>query len=181
MAAQGLRVRLPAADTADRTERHRRRVGRLLDDHPARTPDGSPHPVWDFLFRYYSHKPALLMRWHPGYGVDLGLPTEHADYPHYVPTADGDAVTVDPAYLQTRSRTVGFVDGLLRATADRPPRLNCFGMHEWAMVYRAPSSDTAPRCGCRLPTPMPPSRPVTCAARTSMRSGSSPSRRARAT
>ncbi|GAA1463117.1 3-methyladenine DNA glycosylase [Williamsia maris] len=150
MAVQGLRVRLCASDIAERTERHRGRVGRVLDDHPARTRDGSPHPVWDFLFRYYSHKPALLMRWHPGYGVDLDMPTEHADYPHYVPSADGDAVTVDPAYLETRSRTVGFVDGLLRATADRAPRLNCFGMHEWAMVYRAPASDIRHRTPLRL-------------------------------
>jgi hypothetical protein len=28
------------------------------------------------------------------------------------------------------------VAGLLRATAARPPQLGCFGLHEWAMVYR---------------------------------------------
>jgi hypothetical protein len=28
---------------------------------------------------------------------------------------------------------------LLRATEARPVRLNCFGLHEWAMVYRTPS------------------------------------------
>ena len=27
--------------------------------------------------------------------------------------------------------------GLLRATARRPAQLNCFGLHEWAMVYRS--------------------------------------------
>ncbi|PRC62320.1 3-methyladenine DNA glycosylase, partial [Mycobacterium sp. ITM-2017-0098] len=32
-----------------------------------------------------------------------------------------------------------FIADLLRATASRPARFNCFGMHEWAMVYRAPS------------------------------------------
>ena len=26
----------------------------------------------------------------------------------------------------------------MHATAQRPARLNCFGLHEWAMVYRAP-------------------------------------------
>ncbi|WP_155913037.1 3-methyladenine DNA glycosylase [Mycolicibacterium sp. CBMA 361] len=30
------------------------------------------------------------------------------------------------------------VADLLAATASRPARLNCFGLHEWAMVYRAP-------------------------------------------
>ena len=30
---------------------------------------------------------------------------------------------------------------LLRATAVRPPQLGCFGMHEWAMVYRLAPDD----------------------------------------
>jgi hypothetical protein len=34
---------------------------------------------------------------------------------------------------------VTFIADLLRATASRPARFNCFGLHEWAMVYRAPS------------------------------------------
>ena len=29
------------------------------------------HPVEDFLFTYYSQRPAALRRWHPGYGVAL--------------------------------------------------------------------------------------------------------------
>ena len=37
-----------------------------------------------------------------------------------------------------------FIADLLRATASRPARLNCFGLHEWAMVYRAPTVRHAP-------------------------------------
>ena len=33
-----------------------------------RRADGRRHPVDDFLFTYYSHRPAALRRWHPGYG-----------------------------------------------------------------------------------------------------------------
>jgi hypothetical protein len=33
--------------------------------------------------------------------------------------------------------TISFVADLLRATARRPAQLNCFGLHEWAMVYRS--------------------------------------------
>ena len=32
---------------------------------------GVTHPVHDFLFTYYSQRPAALRRWHPGYGVAL--------------------------------------------------------------------------------------------------------------
>jgi hypothetical protein len=33
---------------------------------------------------------------------------------------------------------VTFIADLLSRTAARPARFNCFGLHEWAMVYRAP-------------------------------------------
>jgi hypothetical protein len=41
--------------------------------------------------------------------------------------------------LHARLGTVTFIAGLLGATASRPARFNCFGLHEWAMVYRSPS------------------------------------------
>ncbi len=112
---------------------------------------GSAHPVWQFLFRYYSHRPALLRRWHPGYGTELESPTAHSGHPHYVSTHDGRGVTVDPGHLADRDRTIRFVAGLLEATAGRPRRLNCFGMHEWALVYRSRSADVRHRTPMRLP------------------------------
>jgi hypothetical protein len=42
-------------------------------------------------------------------------------------------------HLLARADTVRFIADLLRATASRPARLNCFGLHEWAMVYQAPT------------------------------------------
>jgi hypothetical protein len=41
-----------------------------------------------------------------------------------------------PAYLAGRGDTVRFVRRLLAATAGRPAFSGCFGLHEWAMVYR---------------------------------------------
>ena len=40
-------------------------------------------------------------------------------------------------YLLSRRDTISFVADLLRATEQRQPQLNCFGLHEWAMVYRS--------------------------------------------
>jgi hypothetical protein len=58
------------------------------------------------------------------------------DHPGYV--RDGDGVRLDPAALPDRVRTTAtFVRALLAATASRPARLGCFGLHEWAMVYRS--------------------------------------------
>jgi hypothetical protein len=50
-----------------------------------------------------------------------------------------EGVTVTADYLCSRADTVVYIGELLRATASRSPRMNCFGLHEWAMVYRAPS------------------------------------------
>jgi hypothetical protein len=57
---------------------------------------------------------------------------------------DGDGVRLDAATLPDRIRlTATFVRALLVATASRPARLGCCGLHEWAMVYRS----AAPRHG----------------------------------
>jgi hypothetical protein len=40
------------------------------------------------------------------------------------------------AVLAKRGPTVAWTANLLRRTAERPAHFGCFGMHEWAMVYR---------------------------------------------
>ncbi|MCA1655350.1 MAG: PLP-dependent aminotransferase family protein [Pseudonocardiaceae bacterium] len=96
-------------------------------------PGGGFH-VLDFLFTYYSHRPARLLRWHPGPGVALVGAAEYLRWPAYRTTGDGVELGPLP---DARRPTVEFVHGLLTATAAREPRLGCFGLHEWAMVYRA--------------------------------------------
>ena len=40
--------------------------------------------------------------------------------------------------MHARSESVRYIHGLLTATASRPAFSGCFGLHEWAMVYRQP-------------------------------------------
>jgi hypothetical protein len=49
---------------------------------------------------------------------------------------DGGSLLDAAAYLEARAATVGFVRRLVSATRSRPAQLGCFGLHEWAMVYR---------------------------------------------
>lgn len=125
--------------TARRTDHHRR-ADELLAGHLHRRATGTPHPVEDFLFTYYSLRPGKLRQWHPGYGtILLGRAArpylEHASYEPV--TVEGQAgVRVAARVLEHRLGTVDFVADLLTATASRPPMLGCFGLHEWAMVYR---------------------------------------------
>ncbi len=108
----------------------------LLDPYLARRAQDQAHPVIDFLFTYYRLRPGQLGRWHPGYGVVLAgsQAASYATLRGYRRTAQG--VEVDPAHLARRRGTVDFVARLLTATAGRPALLGCFGLHEWAMVYR---------------------------------------------
>ncbi|MDH6194320.1 hypothetical protein M2272_000941 [Mycobacterium frederiksbergense] len=132
------RVLSEAEWTAAR-ERHNERVERFLAPHLRRQERGEAHPVWDFLFTYYSLRPRQLRRWHPGYGVVLAgrSARRYLDASGYAAHPDG--VTVGRDYLVARAGTVRFIAQLMRATAARPPRMNCFGLHEWAMVYQAPT------------------------------------------
>ena len=119
-----------------RADAHARRLDPYLRPHLARREAGVAHPVHDFLFGYYSHRPAQLRRWHPGYGVALADAAEHARLKGYEEV--GGAVGVTPSYVASQRPLLVALGRLLRATAARPAHLGCFGMHEWAMVYRLP-------------------------------------------
>lgn len=118
---------------------HRRRADALTQAHRDRAARGEKHPVWDFLFTYYSYRPSLLRRWHPGAGVELadGAGTERADWRWYAPGSAPGALRPDAAaFAREKPALAALIERMLRATARRPAQFGCFGLHEWAMVYR---------------------------------------------
>ncbi|WP_369801782.1 hypothetical protein [Nocardia sp. BMG51109] len=223
-AAREIRV-LPEREWRARAAAHRARADDLIRPYLEHRAAGTRHPVIDFLFTYYGHKPAQLRRWHPGFGIALENAAEYANFRGYhavsvpgnaavrvhgdagqthagtteadarttgttevgaraagrtaadtratgmtgagagmigVPetdaapgstadrtrespaatmrdaaTASVPACTADPDFLLRRLDTVEYVAKLLRATASRSAQLSCFGLHEWAMVYRS--------------------------------------------
>jgi hypothetical protein len=115
---------------------HRARVEQWTRPHRERRRRGEAHPVMDFLFTYYSLRPVRLEQWQPGPGVLLRGGDELLALPGHV--RDGDGVRLDVDALPARiATTAAFVRDLLVATASRPVRLSCFGLHEWAMVYHS--------------------------------------------
>lgn len=130
---------LTAADWGALAAAHEQRADRLTAGYRARKARGEKHAVEDFLFDYYSAKPAQLRRWNPGAGVRLlpgSEPVPQSDRRWYRTDPDG-AVTVDVAgFMADRGDTVRFIHGLLSAVSSRPIATGCFGLHEWAMVYR---------------------------------------------
>jgi hypothetical protein len=122
-----------------RERMHHKRVDDFCEPHRRRARVGEGHPVWDFLFTYYSLRPRQLRIWHPGFGVALGGAAADRQLERSGYGRGRHGVTVAREHLLARADTVRFIARLLRATAARPARLNCFGLHEWAMVYRAPT------------------------------------------
>ena len=125
---------------------HQQRMDTWVAPHTERRRAGVAHPVLDFLFTYYSETPGRLRRWHPGAGTVLlgDAARERLSWPMYAEVEARDAggglvrgVGLDvPAFLARRRAAAGWVEGLLSATASRAGQFGCFGMHEWAMLYR---------------------------------------------
>ncbi|MEI7058448.1 3-methyladenine DNA glycosylase [Nocardioides sp. CCNWLW239] len=121
---------LSRSEWTARADAHRARLAPYVEPHLARRGARVKHPVNDFLFTYYSYRPAQLLRWHPGFGVRLSDAPEYASLRGY---ADG---TVSADFLADKRLLVETLLKLLRATAARDGNFGCFGLHEWAMVYR---------------------------------------------
>lgn len=101
---------------------HEERVDVWIQPHLARRRRGEKHPVHDFLFTYYSYRPAQLRAWHPGHLANV----EKGGARH------------DTSLLAERLPLIRQIRNQLVAIASRPANLGCFGLHEWAMVYEEP-------------------------------------------
>jgi len=129
--------------------RHEERFSQHVEPHVRRRSHHQKDPVADFLFEYYRFRPAHLQRWHPGTGVLL-LDADEERFPSgngYIQTDRGrmlwpvlDILGSTWERFETGTR---WILSLLIATQNRPPRFGCFGLHEWAMLYR----DTEQRHG----------------------------------
>ncbi len=137
---------LEPEDWTARASAHADRVDAFVAPHLERRASSVKHPVHDFLFTYYSQRPAQLRRWHPGYGVALASAPAYASLKGYglVTPAPADAassasrdVAVTTAYVASQRPLLTTLLTLLRAAASRPANFGCFGLHEWAMVHRA--------------------------------------------
>jgi len=139
-------------DWEARASAHAARVDVWVEPHLARRRRGEKHPVHDFLFTYYSQRPAALRRWHPGWGVGLDEAASYEGVKGYSrivqnekplfgssPAVVRSGLSVSREYLESQQPLVESINRLLVATAGRTPTLGCFGLHEWAMVHRTPA------------------------------------------
>lgn len=130
-APQTVEMEKPGAPEEARAAAHRARVAPWAEAFVQRRARGGKHPVWDFLFTYYSFSPAKLMKWSAAV-FEVG--------------ADG----WDGPPLSARDvNQARWIVQLCENIANKPPRFQCHGLHEWAMVYRL-SAEQVRHSGCRL-------------------------------
>jgi hypothetical protein len=121
---------------------HQQRISPWADRFVDRRNRGQKHPVEDFLFTYYHFPPGKLKQWVPPLGTaievtepDLENHPHLRSHPHIL--IENGTAQLNPSHLPEKIRRLAAsVADLCRRVLDRPPRFRCFGLHEWAMVYR---------------------------------------------
>lgn len=120
-------------------ESHRERVRPFTSDRVARASSAQPHAVYDFLFTYYSFRPSHLERWSPGADVVFeGSEDAPLDWPNDTVRSGNGWIIPSSSFPQHRVRYLEWCLHYLSSIAARPPSFSCFGLHEWAMVYKTP-------------------------------------------
>jgi hypothetical protein len=123
---------------------HLDRVGDLADAFAQRRSHGTKHPVEDFLFTYYNLSPAKLKQRVPPLGVAIEASAEDLLECPWLASdrfvRQNDRVFLDEAFLTDHTRQLAkWIRDLCDRVSERPTRFRCFGLHEWAMVYRLPA------------------------------------------
>jgi hypothetical protein len=129
--------RLAEAEWRTRQQQHAARLGPFADERVRRMATGTKHPVRDFLFEYFSFRPSQLLRWSPGPDILLEN-ARSGDIPWkgvFETVPDGELLHAG-SFPVHRMSFVHWALNYLRKIAHRPAFSGCFGLHEWAMVYR---------------------------------------------
>ena len=130
---------LARAQWLTQAREHAARADALTAEWRDRRTAGQKHPIEDFLFTYYSYKPAQLRRWHPGAGIELAdaAADPRATWRFSTQGETPGSITLDESGLWgARAPEFKAIRAILHGTASRAAGFGCFGLHEWALVYR---------------------------------------------
>lgn len=132
--------------------RHRERIEELLGKTLYKDEN---HPIYNFLFRYFTFKSSRLFDYSPGCNVRFlpsALDTNKigSDRVRKLATViENNICQVYPYENYFTANQISAMKASLRVlykTYHRPPSFYCFGLHEWAMQYK-PEKDNCSSCG----------------------------------
>ena len=129
---------LPESEWSSLKGNHEETLSKILDPYLEKRSRQMKDPVLDFLFEYYAFRPSHLMRWSPGLGVALQF-SQKENLPEISDLRiEETQAFLDPAlFPKKRLKSLRWILELLKKNSAKKPMFGCFGMHEWAMVYRA--------------------------------------------
>ena len=152
----GLVTLMSASEVARAREAHENRADALSAPHRERKARGEKHPIEDFLHTYYPFSPGQLRRWHPGWHIGYDAAADEELRGRGDVDSDGtrhwyrdlkDSSSGAPSgvrvadlerFVRERGDAAYWIHRLLTNSsfAEKPGNFSCFGLHEWAMVYR---------------------------------------------
>lgn len=117
---------------------HRQTIDEIVEPYLGKKQHHHKDPVLDFLFEYYAFRPSHLKRWSPGLGVLLNEATRQSAPPISEFTITDEGAYLDPKHFpDNRKSSARWILSVLQNSLEKDPSFGCFGMHEWAMVYKA--------------------------------------------
>lgn len=132
---------LPVEIWERKVKEHEGQVSPYADAFLRRRSSQQTHTVHDFLFTYYSFSPKKLKNWVPSIDETLSCSLkEKYHYPwlneewfHF----NGETLFLKKERFNDSYRSLAqFIMKLCVAVLERTPRFGCYGLHEWAMVYK---------------------------------------------
>lgn len=122
------------------------RVSPIVDPFLKRRGLSAKHPVHDFLFIYYTFSPTKLKQWVPSLDQKILItPDLLEEYP-WLSTDwfnfSDNLLELDKSRIpKSTFKAASFVHELSENILKQPSHFNCFGLHEWAMVYKLPKEE----------------------------------------
>lgn len=130
-------MRLSESEWKERSQNHQNKVDKLVSEWRRYRSEEKKHPTLDFLFFYYNLKATRLRLWSPGAGVELeGKHDPNLLFGYYTETESGFTLNPEKFPLK-RLSTFKWTTRLLDQTAQQTPVFNCYGVHEWCMIYKS--------------------------------------------
>lgn len=150
-------IELPIELWTLRAKEHASLISPMTDAFVKRRGLGLSHPVHDFLFTYYPFSPLKLKQWVPSFEERLIISDQiREEYPwmnDYWFSLDGNVLKFNRERIQEKTFGLfNFIAELCGNVLQQPPRYGCFGLHEWAMVYKL-SQEEIRHQGYRLRLP----------------------------
>lgn len=136
--SQNISEKLPVYEWQRLKDHHEEVLHSFLDPYLKARSMQKKNPVLDFLFEYYPFRPSQLLKWSPGAGTELEIngETELPEVSELV-TENGYTRLDGNLFPLKRKMSLRWMYRLLVNTSGKKPFFGCFGMHEWAMVYKA--------------------------------------------